>query len=430
MNPSRTELQELLPLVALGMASAEERATVERALNGDAELRREFAELQLALSGVGALEVVTPPPALKAKLLEGIRSESAVCATPLGDTLKSPQVSESLRATRTPPRASGRSAPRRTFFAGLAAAVTALAVVAGVLLTPSAGQVNAAVVATTGDGGLIYGNSGNAVTPAVLVRPDRSRTPVKFTTLRPTSFTDATSSGGLSYLLDSHNNTLFIVDEKSGELVDSWPVPAGAAGVVVNGDTVVVKGAVSGTAVIFRKNVSGGKTMVETRIATSVDMPQRDVMDAVVIADGRIYTTNHTSGEICILDAATGRELKRFKNLGKPVSLAVTGDALLVLDYGGRLLKLNPTTGTIIQTAKLEGNPDRLTIMDDLVFLSDRAGFVTAINLGSLEVLERKRLEGVPMDMSPMPGNHLAVAVSKRGVIVLDKNLSTLETIN
>jgi PQQ-like domain len=429
MNPSRTELQELLPLVALGMASAEERAAVERALESDAELRREFAGLQLALNGIGAVESVTPPPALKAKLLETIRSESAVSATPMTDALRS-QSSTAPRATRTAPRGSSRAMPRRTLFAGLAAAVTALAVVAGVLLTPSATQVNAAVVATTGDGGLIYGNSGNTVTPAVLIRPDRSRTPVKFTTARPTEFTDATSSGGLSYLLDSQNNTLFIVDEKSGTLVDSWPVPAGAAGVVVEGDTVVVKAAVSGTAVIFRKNISGSKTMVEARIATPAQMPQRDVMDAAVIAGGRIYTTNHVTGEVCILDAASGRELGRFKNLGKPVSLAISGDALLVLDYSGRLLKLNIKTGAIIQTVKLEGNPDRLTIMDDLVFLSDRAGFVTAIKLNSLELLGRKQLEGVPMDLSPMPGNHLAVALSKRGVIVLDKNLATLETIN
>ena len=425
MNPSRTELQELLPLVALGIASAEERMAVLRSLEGDAELRREFAELQLALSGVSAMENVTPPPTLKSKLLEAIRSESAVSGSHTSNALHSQPSSTVPRATRTPSRAAGRSVPRPIFLAGLAAAATALAVAAGVLLTPVA-QVNAAVVATTGDGGLIYGNSGNNVTPAVLIRPDRSRTPVKFTTARPTGFTDATSSGGLSYLLDSQNNTLFIVDEKSGALVDSWPVPAGAAGVVVEGDTVVVKGAASGTAVIFRKNVSGGKSMVEARIASPTEMLQRDVMDAAVIAGGRIYTTNHATGEVCILDAATGRELGRFKKLGKPVSLAITGDVLLVLDYAGRLLKLNLEMGKILQTVQLEGNPDRLTIMDDLVFLSDRAGFVTAIKLSSLEIWGRKQLEGVPMDLSPMPGDHLAVAVSKRGVIVLDKTLAIL----
>ena len=68
--------------------------------------------------------------------------------------------------------------------------------------------------------------------------------------------------------------------------------------------------------------------------------------------------------------------------------------------------------------------------MGDLAFLSDRAGFVTAVRVDTLEVLGRVRVNGVPMDISPMPGDHLAVAISKGGVVVLDRNLKTLETIN
>ena len=68
--------------------------------------------------------------------------------------------------------------------------------------------------------------------------------------------------------------------------------------------------------------------------------------------------------------------------------------------------------------------------MGDLAFLSDRAGFVTAVRVDTLEVLRRVGVNGVPMDISPMSGDHLAVAISKGGVVVLDRNLKTLETIN
>ena len=253
---------------------------------------------------------------------------------------------------------------------------------------------------------------------------------VKLSANLQSTFTDATSSAGSSYLLDAANQRLFIVDERSGKLIDAWPVPAGAASVAVQGNTVVVKGAISGTVVVFTKTGAGEKTMLETRVAPRTDMAMLEVMDQAVIAGDLIFATHHVTGEVSVLDQTTGRELRRFTNLGKPVALARLRSALLVLDYAGRLLELNPASGAKQRSLALSGNPDRLSIMGDLAFLSDRAGFVTAVRVDTLEVLGRVRVNGVPMDISPMPGNHLAVAISKGGVVVLDRNLKTLETIN
>ena len=414
MNFSETELRELLPLVALGMATSEELRAVTEALEVNAALAQEYAQVQRALSGIPA--AVTPPPALKARLLEAIRQPESARPAPRAAPVR--------RARGSP---STRGVPRRALWGGLAAA--GLMVLALIALLPRAVSVGgASVVATTGDGGLIVAYS--SATNAVLIRPDRSRTAVTLSAELKCSFTDAVSSDGLSYLLDAGNERLFIIDEASARLIDAWPVPAGAASVAVQGNTVVVKGAISGTLVVFNKTGTGEKTMLETRIAPRTDMPMEDVMDQAVIAGDLIYATHHVTGEVSVINQTSGLEQRRFTGLGKPVALSLVSNALLVLDHGGRLLELNPQSGAVQRSVELVGNPDRLSIMGDLALLSDRAGFVTAVRLATLEVLGRVQVEGVPMDISPMPGDHLAVAISKGGVIVLDRDLKTLETLN
>ena len=60
MNFSETELRELLPLVALGMATPEELRAVTAALEVDALLRAEYAQVQRAMTGIPA--AIAPPP--------------------------------------------------------------------------------------------------------------------------------------------------------------------------------------------------------------------------------------------------------------------------------------------------------------------------------------------------------------------------------
>ena len=115
MNFTDDQLKELLPLVALGMASPEELQAVTAALEVDALLRAEYGQVQRALSGIPA--AVAPPPALKARLLEAIRQPEAARLEPRPVPSHAPRAS-----SRT------RGVPRRALWGGLAAgAVIALA---------------------------------------------------------------------------------------------------------------------------------------------------------------------------------------------------------------------------------------------------------------------------------------------------------------
>jgi YVTN family beta-propeller protein len=420
----RQHLQELLPAVMLGIATPEERRQVMLALESDAELRREAHEFELALAGLGATEAVPAPPAgLKAKVMAQIRAESSGGSTP-----------QLERVAKVPAPSITKLEPikvqRRNPLAFLAAGIGLAAAIAGLLVTQGpAAMPDASVVANTSNGGLIVANSGARATPVTFIAVDGTRRNVSFKLDKPASFTRAVSSQGLSYVLDAANEKLFIIDEAKGEMIDAWPVPAGASGVAVDGDTVVVMGAASGTALTFRKNGLGSKTMVEARISkANPNMPLEDCMDAAVISGNRAYVTHHDSGMVSEIDVSTGKERARFAVGQKPVSLAVDGTVLYVLDLKGTLYKLERETGKVLGRLKLEGTPDRLTLAPGVAYLSDRAGFVTAVQKEPLQVLARKKLADKLMDLTPMPDGHIAVAAADKGVMILDDKLEQLKT--
>jgi YVTN family beta-propeller protein len=426
----RQHLQELLPAVMLGIASPEERRQLLLALESDAELRREAHEFELALAGLGATEAVPAPPAgLKAKLMAQIRAETAAQSSsgsqPKLESIPDVPVASVPSITRLEPI----KVQRRNPLAFLAAGIGLAAAVAGLLVTRGpAAMPDASVVANTSNGGLIVANSGAQATPVTFVAADGARRNVSFKLDKPASFTRAVSSQGLSYVLDAANQKLFIIDEVKGEMIDEWPVPAGASGVAVNGDTVVVMGAASGTALTFRKNGLGSKTMVEARISKpNLNMPLEDCMDAAVISGNRAYVTHHDSGMVSEIDVANGKERARFAVGQKPVSLAVDGAVLYVLDLKSTLYKLERETGKVLGRLKLEGTPDRLTLAPGVAYLSDRAGFVTAINTELLKVIARKKLADKLMDLTPMPDGHIAVAAGNDGVMILDDKLEQLK---
>jgi YVTN family beta-propeller protein len=427
----RQHLQELLPAVMLGIATPEERRQVLLALESDAELRREAHEFELALAGLGATEAVPAPPAgLKAKLMAQIRAETS------GGSSGEPQAKlERVAEIPTPsitklePIDRPVKVQRRNPLAFLAAGIGLAAAIAGLLVTRGpAAMPDASVVANMPNGGLIVANSGARATPVTFIAADGARRNISFKLDKPASFTRAVSNQGLSYVLDAANEKLFIIDEAKGEMIDAWPVPAGASGVAVDGDTVVVMGAASGTALTFRKNGLGNKTMVEARISkANLTMPLEDCMDAAVISGNRAYVTHHDSGTVSEIDVASGKERARFAVGQKPVSLAVDGTVLYVLDLNGTLYKLERETGKVLGRLKLEGTPDRLTLAPGVAYLSDRAGFVTAVKTEPLKVLARKKLADKLMDLTPMPDGHIAVAAADKGVMILDDKLEQLK---
>jgi YVTN family beta-propeller protein len=427
----RQYLQELLPAVMLGIATPEERRQVLLALESDAELRREAHEFELALAGLGATEAVPAPPAgLKAKVMAQIRAEASGGSTPQPERLAempAPSITK-LEPVNRPVQVQRRNP--LAFLAGgigLAAAIAGLLITRGPAAVPAA-MPDASVVANTPNGGLIVANSGARATPVTFIAADGARRNVSFKLDKPASFTRAVSNQGLSYVLDAANEKLFIIDEIKGEMIDEWPVPAGASGVAVDGDTVVVMGAASGTALTFRKNGLGSKTMVEARISKpNLKMPLEDCMDAAVISGNRAYVTHHDSGMVSEIDVTSGKERARFAVGQKPVSLAVDGTVLYVLDLKGTLYKLERETGKVLGRLKLEGTPDRLTLAPGVAYLSDRAGFVTAIKTEPLQVLARKKLADKLMDLTPMPDGHIAVAAADKGVMILDDKLEQLK---
>jgi YVTN family beta-propeller protein len=426
----RQHLQELLPAVMLGIATSEERRQVLLALESDAELRREAHEFELALAGLGATQAVPAPPAsLKAKLMAQIRTEAS--GPSLGGSQPKPEpIPQALSAqVPTVTRLEPVKVQRRNPLAFLAVGLGLAAAVAGILITRGpAAMPDASVVANTPNGGLIVANSGARATPVTFIAADGARRNVSFKLDKPASFTRAVSSQGLSYVLDAANEKLFIIDEAKGEMIDEWPVPAGASGVAVDGDTVVVMGAASGTALTFRRNGIGSKTMVEARISkANLNMPLEDCMDAAVIVGNRAYVTHHDSGMVSEIDVTSGKERARFAVGKKPVSLAVDGAVLYVLDLKGTLYKLERETGKVLGRLKLEGTPDRLTLAPGVAYLSDRAGFVTAVKTEPLQVLARKKLADKLMDLTPMPDGHIAVAAADKGVMILDSKLERLK---
>lgn len=449
----REYIRELLPLVALGIASQDERQAVRDALLRDAGLANEARELEQALSALGAGEARTPPPDLKARLMAQARLEGRINtvpdgvlahdAVPNGVSRSHPKESPSARVssqpadlspTRAPKTATPRTRPRgarRWSGPIIAGVLSVMAVVAGLLVVTRKAKpvLDAGVVATTREGGLIYTDASDHDAPVMLVGADWKVRPVRFTTPSTPYFTKAVSSDGLSYLLDAHNARLYIIDESKGELIDTWPVPDGASGLSVEGGMVCVVGASSGTVLTFRRNGLGGKTMVEARISNPLTMPLEDVMDAAEIRGSRVYVTHHATGSVSIIDLETNTELKRAQVGVKPVSLAFSDDALLVLDYAGTLYKLDPETLEKTGELKLEGAPDRITIAPGgIAYLSDRAGFVTAVNATRLELIARKNLGGKTMDLSVMPDGHVAV-VGSNGVKILDNKLETVRSL-
>ncbi len=423
---TRVELQEALPAVILGMATPEERLAVETAVKTDPEFAREAKELEMVLTGLASIEAAPVPAGLKTKIMNQAKLES-----------KPPTVSRETRANVTEaPTRDQRTAPRSRLqrFAPVAWVVGAIALFSVISLLPNPFKsahdpVNASVVASTRDGGLVYANSGATVTPVVLISSSGERRGVKFPSAQPCYFTKAVSLDGYAYFLDAANSKLFIIDETKGEKIDAWDVPKGAAGLAVQGNTVLVKSAETGVVLEFKRNLEG-KTMLETRIAqaSNSSMPMEDVMDDLLILGSKVYATHHTAGTVSVLDRDTNKEINRFKIGVAPVALGQYQENLIVLDHAGALIAVNANSGKLEKTLKLEGDADKMTVTHGMAFLSERNGFVSVVDLEQFKVSSRKQFGNNARDVSPMPDGHVAVANGEGGVIVLNDQLEKMNT--
>jgi anti-sigma-K factor RskA len=82
VSDTNADIRDLLPAVALGVATPEEEARVEAAIANDRALAQELAGLQAASSTL-ALSVpqIDAPPSLKARLMDEVRAEAPVASS-------------------------------------------------------------------------------------------------------------------------------------------------------------------------------------------------------------------------------------------------------------------------------------------------------------------------------------------------------------
>lgn len=130
---SRIE-EELFPFYALDALTAEERAEVEAYVAADPEAQARLAELVESASHLGvAAEPITPPPAIKQRLMQ--RIQEAAAEQPTATT----EAATHLPPLRVSPRSSSRSAapaerPRHRPFLFFATAFSAAVAVAAIAL--------------------------------------------------------------------------------------------------------------------------------------------------------------------------------------------------------------------------------------------------------------------------------------------------------
>lgn len=355
-----------------------------------AEEARSLRELAQAL--LHAAPEVAPPPALRAAVLQHAQP-----------------------ATLKPGPAPPRRRPRWPALIGLAAAVAG-----ALLLLPRQSALASALrdpAVVVADGPrLLVANNGPGRAPLALVHGDRVRTIALESPTAPW-FTEGVRDGGRVYLADAANDRVLEIDLAAARLVRSVPAPGGVAGLSVQGGRVIVK-CVNGMV-----GPLGGPHLGP---AGPAGMPLEDVMDAALLAHGRLYATQHTRGELLLL-SPDGLTLQGRVRVGRaPVALAQTQAGVLVLDHAGALYALDGR-GRVLRRYALGGHPDKLALNDRTAYASDRAGRVSRIDLVSGRLLSKQFAQ--PMDLAPMDDGHLALADGRGGLKILDAQLNVMKSL-
>lgn len=421
-----------------------------------------LVQLQRALLTEAATPEVAPPPALLAGLLDQARALSSGVAG--SGSVGAGVVSTGTASTRSPallpasaplPPAAPvppaallpRSAllPRLTLFPRLAlgGVAVAAALTAWSLLFSPPGLAYAlpdpAVVVNTGGGGpLLVASNGNLPASAgsgphqarlTLISGERVSATLDVTAPNPAWFTEGVHLGDRVYLADAGNDRVLEVQvseatlQSSGrqplKLLRSYPVSGGVAGLSAGNGRVYFK-SVQGQVGMLPVGSLAGRSV---SLAQEGQMPKEGVMDAVLLQEGTLYVTHHLRGELCLLDPRTLAVRRRVHLGGAPVALAALRGGLLVLDVGGRLLRLD-ASGAVQQSWKLPGQPDKLVLNGERAVVTDRAGGVTELDLNS-GAQTRITLHH-PMDVTVLGGGVVAVAQGQTGVTLLGADLKAM----
>jgi anti-sigma factor RsiW len=399
-------VREALPSLVLGQATPAEQALIQRHLPTCPDCQRELIELETVLAALASAQAAPAPAGLRQRLLAQAQAEgvsSAGSQTQPGQT----QTSRMQPGQTQPGLPKPVANPVLRLVPWLAPlALAAAAVAAMVVLPPNlSGQPSITALTSTPQGSLVLAASGQNQATISMVSLSGARQNLVVSSDKPSYFTRALSYKGWSYLLDGANSKLYIIDEATFKLIDTWPVPAGAVSMAVEDMNVVVKVG-TGDLLVFRRKDDGKKDMVSVILDpsgaaggnTSATASLDKSREATAMVGNLIYATRSAQSVISVVDLAQGKTIKEFKIGQKPVALAVTGQTLFVLDQ-----------------------------MGTYAYVSTPDGWVTAIKSDTLEVVARKQF-APSSDLSAMPDGHAALAQGQ-GVLILDEQLQEIKRV-
>ncbi len=402
------QAREQLPELILATLNKNQQQELQNHLNICENCRREYSELQTTLTSLAATQNLAAPAGLKNRIMQAAQQTTVrqfgVQTQNTNHTKKSNPILRLLPLVAS---------------LGLAAALAAF------FLRPSnitSGETT--VVASTATGGAVYARSGKTTQNIVVVNENGTKQNIFMASSKPAWFTEAKSQGDYTYLLDAGNSRMVIVNHVQAKLVTTRKLLAGAAGLDVSGNTVLVKGAACGILQVFR-NAMNSANYQSFQIAPEQNMGQAEFMDAVLMQGNRTFVTHHATGELTIMDNRTHLVLKKLKIGKNPVALAAHGQDILVLDYQGMLYRMNANTYLQKPPVVLGGHADKIAINGNTIALSDRAGFVTLLDATTMHRSKQKVFVHA-MDVNAMPDGHWLLA-SSTGVSVLDDQLDVMK---
>jgi len=104
---------------------------------------------------------------------------------------------------------------------------------------------------------------------------------------------------------------------------------------------------------------------------SAVTLPlEKAALTGLVLFKNRLFLSDQETGEIHVIDPATGQVERKFP-LASPVAIAASADGLFAISEN-RLIKLDPATGAATSIAEIAGDPTGLHVANDgRFYLSD-----------------------------------------------------------
>ena len=144
----------------------------------------------------------------------------------------------------------------------------------------------------------------------------------------------------------------------------------------------------------------------------------RSYVSDVAVAGGELFVTEQHQNSVAVLEASSGKLLRRLAAGVRPARILPDGKRLLVASAGDhRVLALESATGRILHEASVAANPaDLLAVGKTLYVAGAGSSYVDALDAETLRPKERLNLALAPKLPYQMTPSHLA-ADEKAGLL-------------